>query len=213
MDHSIPVGISNRHIHLSKKDLELLFGRGYELTEMKPLSQPGQYAAKETVMIRGPKGEIPRVRVLGPVRGETQVEISRTDSFAIGVKPPIRDSGDIEGTPGITVIGPQGKVELEKGVIIASRHVHFHPTDAEKLGVEDGQKIKLITTGERAVVFENVRARVHHSYALDCHLDTDEGNAAALSTGDHVEMIQEWGDYGIISQNSVEHGQDVRRFN
>jgi putative phosphotransacetylase len=190
MDQSIPVGISNRHIHLSKEHLEVLFGQGYELTEMKPLSQPGQYAAKETVTIKGPKGEFPRVRVLGPVRGETQVEISRTDSFAIGVKPPIRDSGDIEGTPGIIIIGPQGKVELEKGVIIACHHVHFHPTDAERFGVEDGEKIKLITSGERAVVFENVLVRVHPSYALDCHLDTDEGNAAGLNTGDSVEMIQ-----------------------
>jgi putative phosphotransacetylase len=191
MDQSIPVGISNRHIHLSKEHLEVLFGQGYELTEMKPLSQPGQYAAKEKVAIKGPKGEIPKVRILGPVRRETQVEISRTDSFLVGIKPPIRDSGDIEGTPGIKVIGPQGEVELDKGVIIASRHVHFHSTDAERFGVENGQKIKLITTGERAVVFENVVVRVHPSYALDCHLDTDEGNAAGLNTGDSVEMIQE----------------------
>lgn len=213
MAHSIPVGISNRHIHLSKEHLDLLFGQGYELTIMKTLSQPGQYAAKETVKIKGPKGEIPRVRILGPVRGETQVEVSRTDSYSIGVKPPIRDSGDIAGTPGIRIIGPQGEVDLERGVIIASRHVHFHPSDAERFSVEDGQKIKLITTGERAVVFENVLVRVHISYALDCHLDTDEGNAAGLSTGDNVEILQELVDYGIISQNTVEHGQDVRRFN
>jgi putative phosphotransacetylase len=213
MAHLIPVGISNRHIHLSKEHLEVLFGQGYELTIMKTLSQPGQYAAKETVKIKGSKGEIPRVRILGPVREETQVEVSRTDSFSIGVKPPIRDSGDIAGTPGIRIIGPQGEVDLERGVIIASRHVHFHPSDAERFSVEDGQKIKLITTGERAVVFENVLVRVHISYALDCHLDTDEGNAAGLSTGDNVEILQELVDYGIISQNTVEHGQEVRRFN
>jgi propanediol utilization protein len=213
MEHSIPVGISNRHIHLSNKHLDLLFGQGYELKIMKLLSQPGQYAAEETVTIRGTKGEIPNVRILGPVREESQVEISRTDSFALGVKPPVRDSGHLDGTPGIQLIGPQGSVDLEKGVIIASRHVHFHPTDAERFGVEDGDKIKLVTMGERALVFENVLARVHPSYALDCHLDTDEGNAAGLSTGDRIEMIQEFIDYGIISQNTIEDGQDVRRFN
>jgi putative phosphotransacetylase len=213
MGNSIPVGISNRHIHLSKEHLEALFGQGHELTEMKPLSQPGQYAAEETVTIKGTKGEIPKVRILGPLRGESQVEISRTDSFTLGIKPPIRDSGHIDGTPGIRLIGPLGSVDLEKGVIIASRHIHFHPSDAERFGVENGQKINLITMGERAVVFENVLVRVHTSYALDCHLDTDEGNAAGLSTGDSVEMIQELLDYGIISQNTIEHGQDVRRFN
>lgn len=189
LDFTIPVGISNRHIHLSKVDLEALFGQGYELSEMKPLSQPGQYAAEETVTIVGAKGEIERVRILGPVRKETQIEISRTDSFVLGVKPPVRDSGDIEGTPGLKVIGPNGEVELERGVIIASRHVHFHPSDAERFGVQNGQKIMLRTSGERALILENVVVRVHDTYALDCHLDTDEGNAAGLNTGDTVEIM------------------------
>lgn len=192
LDFTIPVGISNRHIHLSKKDLEALFGKSYELTEMKPLSQPGQYAAEETVTIEGVKGSIERVRILGPVRKETQIEISRTDTFVLGVKPPVRDSGDIQDTPGVKVVGPKGEVELDKGVIIASRHVHFHPSDAERFGVQNGQEIKIQATGERAISFENVLVRVHDSYALDCHLDTDEGNAAGLHNGDKVTVVREY---------------------
>lgn len=192
LDFTIPVGISNRHIHLSKKDLEALFGKSYELTEMKPLSQPGQYAAEETVTIEGVKGSIERVRILGPVRKETQIEISRTDTFVLGVKPPVRDSGDIQDTPGVKVVGPKGEVELDKGVIIASRHVHFHPSDAERFGVQNGQEIKIQATGERVISFENVLVRVHDSYALDCHLDTDEGNAAGLHNGDKVTVVREY---------------------
>jgi putative phosphotransacetylase len=188
MEKRVPVGISNRHIHISRKHLDLLFGTGYELKVMKPLSQPGQYAAEETLRIVGPKGSIDKVRILGPVRSETQIEVSRTDSFVLGIKPPIRDSGDIEGTPGLVIVGPSGEVTLEKGVIIASRHVHLHPTDAEQFGVENGQKIRIKTSGERSVIFDNVLVRVHETYALDCHLDTDEGNAAGLSVGDTVEI-------------------------
>jgi putative phosphotransacetylase len=186
---AIPVGISNRHIHLSTEHVQQLFGEGYELQELKPLSQPGQYAAQETVTIAGPKGQIPKVRILGPVRGATQIEISRTDSFVLGVRPPVRDSGDIEGTPGLKVIGPKGEVQLDKGVIIASRHVHFHTSDARRFGIKDGDRIMLRTTGERALIFDHVLCRVSEKYALDCHLDTDEGNAAELNTGDYVYMI------------------------
>ncbi|EGL83176.1 Propanediol utilization protein [Caldalkalibacillus thermarum TA2.A1] len=189
MEYKIPVGISNRHVHLSPEHLEQLFGKGYELTELKPLSQPGQFAAQETVTLVGPKGEIPKVRILGPARGHTQVEISKTDSYKLGVNPPVRDSGDIEGTPGIKIIGPKGEVELDKGVIIASRHIHFHTSDAEKFGVKDGDRVRIRAGGERAVIFENVLCRVSDNYALDCHLDTDEGNAAGLKTGDYVELI------------------------
>lgn len=189
MTRLIPVGISNRHIHLSPQDLQTLFGEGYQLQELKPLSQPGQYAAKETVTIVGPKGEIHKVRILGPVRRDTQIEVSRTDAFKLGINPPVRDSGDIANTPGLRVLGPQGEVELERGVIIAARHIHFHTADAEKFGVQDGDRVKLKTQGERAIVFDNVLCRVHHNYALDCHLDTDEGNAAGLNTGDKVELL------------------------
>ncbi|WP_202078667.1 phosphate propanoyltransferase [Caldalkalibacillus salinus] len=191
MSKQIPVGISNRHIHLSPDHLKQLFGEVHELTELKPLSQPGQFAAAESVTIVGPKGEIQKVRVLGPVRRETQIEISRTDAFKLGINPPVRDSGDTEGTPGLRVVGPQGEVELDKGVIIAARHIHFHTSDAESFGVQNGDKVKIKTQGERAVIFDHVLCRVHDNYALDCHLDTDEGNAAGLKTGDTVELIKD----------------------
>jgi len=190
-NRQVPVGISNRHIHLSKEHLTQLFGEGYELKELKPLSQPGQFAAEEMVTIVGPKGEIPKVRILGPVRKETQIEISRTDSFVLGIKPPVRDSGDIEGTPGLIVKGPKGEIELEKGVIIASRHIHFHPDDAARFKVKDGERVKVKTFGDRSVIFEQVLVRVHPNYALDCHLDVDEGNAAGLNNGDMVEILKE----------------------
>jgi putative phosphotransacetylase len=187
----IPVGVSNRHIHLSREHVNILFGEGYELTELKPLSQPGQFAANETVIIKGPKGEFPKVRILGPVRGKTQIEISKTDSFILGIDAPVRMSGDIEGSPGLLVIGPKGQVQLEQGVIIAKRHVHFSPTEAERFGVVDKQKIRLKTIGERSLIFDEVIARVHPEYALDCHLDTDEANAAGLKNGDYVELLKE----------------------
>ncbi|MFT9486155.1 MAG: phosphate propanoyltransferase [Tepidibacillus sp.] len=186
----VPVGISNRHIHLSRKDLDILFGEGYELTVLKDLSQPGQFASEEVVTIEGPKGKINNIRILGPVRKETQIEISRTDSFVLGVKPPVRDSGYLEGTPGVKVIGPKGEVELEKGVIIAARHIHFHTTDAEKFGVRDQDRLRVVIEGERGVIFENVLARVSPNYALDFHIDTDEGNAAGLKNGDMVEVLK-----------------------
>lgn len=190
MAKMIPVGISNRHVHLSQEHLEALFGKGYELQQLKPLSQPGQYAAQETVTIVGTKGEIKNVRILGPVRKQSQVEISKTDSFTLGVHPPVRDSGDIAGTPGLIIIGPEGEVKLEKGVIIASRHVHFHTSDAKTFGVQDGDYIRLKANGERAVIFERVLCRVGENYALDCHLDIDEGNAAGLKTGDMLEVVE-----------------------
>jgi putative phosphotransacetylase len=191
MKKMIPVGVSNRHIHLSSEHLRQLFGDGYELNILKPLSQPGQFAAEETVTLSGPKAEISRVRILGPVRKQTQIEISRTDAYKLGIDPPVRDSGDLEGTPGLKVLGPKGEVVLERGVIIAGRHIHFHPDEAEEFGVKDGQKVSIRTFGERAVIFENVLVRVHPAYALDCHLDTDEANAAGLQNGDHVQLIDE----------------------
>ena len=184
----VPVGISNRHIHVSQKDLETLFGEGYELTIMKDLSQPGQYAAEEKVTIEGPKGRIDNVRILGPVRKETQIEISRTDSFGLGIKPPVRDSGLLQDTPGLKVIGPKGEVELVKGAILAARHIHFHTTDAETFGVKDQDRVRVIVEGERGLVFENVLARVSKNYALEFHVDTDEANASNLKNGDLLEV-------------------------
>ena len=187
----IIVGVSNRHVHLSKEDLEILFGKGYELTPIKDLRQPGQYAAKETVTIVGPKGAIENVRVLGPVRRETQVEISRTDAFKLGLRPPVRDSGDLEGTPGIVIIGPNGILVKEKGVIIAKRHIHMHPKDAEHYGVKDKDLVKVIVeSGDRKLIFDDVLIRVREDFVLEFHVDTDEANAAMLNTGDLVYIVE-----------------------
>ncbi|EPY09981.1 MULTISPECIES: phosphate propanoyltransferase [Paenibacillus] len=186
---NVPVGVSARHIHLTQEHIEILFGKGYQLTEFKPLSQPGQFAANETVEVVGSKGSFNKVRILGPARPASQLEISRTDSFAIGVKAPVRESGDIEGTPGVLVKGPAGEVELQDGVIVAARHIHFHTSDAEKWGIQDKQKLRVRVGGERGVVFEHVVARVSENFALDMHIDTDEANASGVKNGDTAEII------------------------
>ncbi|MBA1333672.1 MAG: hypothetical protein HPY66_0065 [Firmicutes bacterium] len=185
----VPVGLSNRHLHLSKEHVDKLFGKGHELTEFKALSQPGQYACEEKVDLVGPKGTIKGVRVLGPVRKETQIEISIADGYSLGIRPPVRDSGDLEGTPGVKIIGPEGEVDLEQGVIAAARHIHMHPGDAERFGVKDFQRVKVRKDGDRGTVYENVLIRVSPSYALELHLDVEEGNAASISNGDLLEMI------------------------
>ncbi|WP_217557438.1 phosphate propanoyltransferase [Paenibacillus sp. GbtcB18] len=180
----IPIGISARHIHLKPEHITRLFGEGYELTVLKDLSQPGQFAAGETVAVVGPKGRFDKVRILGPARNISQLEISRTDAFALGVNPPVRESGNIEGTPGIKIVGPKGELELEEGVIVAARHIHFHTEDAKKWGIEDKQRLRVRVETDRPVIFEDVIARVSDQFALDMHIDTDEGNAAGLKTGD-----------------------------
>ena len=185
----VPVGVSARHIHLSPEHIEILFGSGYQLKEFKPLSQPGQYAAEETVAVEGAKGNFPKVRILGPARGSTQLEISRTDSFALGVNAPVRESGNIAGTPGIKVIGPKGEVTLSEGVIVAARHIHFHTEDAKKWGIQDKQLLQVKMNGERPLIFQDVVARVSDSYALDMHIDTDEANAAGIKNGDLAEIL------------------------
>jgi len=191
MNFSIPVGVSNRHLHLSQSHLEILFGQGYSLKILKDLTQTGQFAAKETLTLQGPKGDLAKVRILGPVRPATQIEISMTDSFKLGIKAPVRDSGQIENTPGVTLIGPAGSIALEKGVIIASRHIHMHTSDAEKFQVSNGQVVAIATHGPRAVIFRNVVIRVRHDFVLDFHLDTDEANAAGLSNCDLVTVLSE----------------------
>lgn len=185
----VPVGVSARHIHLSEEHVAILFGEGYELTEAKPLSQPGQYAANETVAVVGTKGTFPKVRILGPVRKQTQLEVSRTDAFALGVNPPVRESGNIAGSAGITLKGPAGEVVIEEGVIVAARHIHFHTSDAERWGIADKQELKVRYGGDRGVVFEHVIARVSPDFALDMHIDTDEANAAGVKNGDLAEII------------------------
>lgn len=189
----IKVGVSNRHLHLSQKDLEILFGEGYELTPIKDLGQPGQYAAEETVDLVGPKNTIKRVRVLGPTRKATQVEVSRTDAFKLGVNPPVRDSGDIVDSSSIKLVGPKGEVELKEGVILAKRHIHMHTEDAEKYGLKDKDIVSVIATKEgRNLIFQDVLVRVSDKYALEFHVDTDEANAAFLGNNDEIEIIEQF---------------------
>ncbi|WP_042160621.1 phosphate propanoyltransferase [Paenibacillus gorillae] len=185
----VPIGVSARHIHLSQEHVEILFGEGYALTEMKPLSQPGQYAANETVEVIGTKGTFPKVRILGPARNQTQLEVSRTDAFSIGVNPPLRESGNIAGSAGVTLRGPKGEVTIEEGVIVAARHIHFHTSDAERWSIQDKQQLRVRFGGERGVVFEHVIARVSPDFALDMHIDTDEANAAGVANGSTGEII------------------------
>ncbi len=180
----VVLGVSNHHLHLSRKDMDVLFGEGAELHNIKDLGQPGQYACDETVTIEGPKGSIERVRVLGPFRSATQVEISVTDSFKLGVPAVVRDSGIHEGTPGLKLIGPKGEVTLTQGVLVAARHVHLHTSEAKEFGVEDKQHVTLTTEDEyRPMVYGNVLVRVSDQYAAELHLDVDEANAGMLKTG------------------------------
>ncbi|MDS1030132.1 phosphate propanoyltransferase [Bacillota bacterium LX-D] len=186
----VPVGISNRHVHLSQNDLEQLFGKGYELTPIKDLSQPGQYASKELVTIVGTKGIIEAVRVLGPVRTNTQVEVSKTDCFKLGIDAPVRESGDLEGSPGCVLVGPAGMVAIDKGVIIAARHIHMEAELAEELGFKDKEKVDVLVEGDREILFKNVVIRVSPKFKLELHVDTDEANAAMLRNGAKVTVIR-----------------------
>lgn len=187
----VVVGVSNRHIHLSQEDLDELFGKGYTLSKMKNMKQPGQFASKETVTIEGPKGKFEEVRILGPVRKETQVEISISDSFKLGVKPPIRESGKLDNTPGIKIIGPKGTVVKEKGVIVAGRHIHMPKFIADIRGYKDGEIVKVETSGERKTVLYNVLLRVGSNMAKEIHLDMDEANASGLKNDDYVKIIRD----------------------
>jgi putative phosphotransacetylase len=180
----VPIGVSARHIHLSKNHIEQLFGEGYQLKVLKELSQTGQFAAEETVAVIGPKGLFDKVRILGPARDRTQLEVSRTDTFTLGLNPPVRESGNIADTPGINIVGPAGEVTIDEGVIVAARHIHFHSDDAAKWGIADKQLLTVRIEGERSLIFEAVLARVSNQYALDMHIDTDEANAAGAKTGD-----------------------------
>ena len=185
----VPVGISNRHIHLSQADLDQLFGAGYQLTPMKELSQPGQFACKETVTICGPKGAIEKVRVLGPVRKETQIEIVAGDCFKLGVKAPAKLSGDLAGTPGITVVGPKGSVQTAQGLIVAQRHIHMSPEDAAHFGLHDKQVVSVQAPSARGGMLENVPVRVDPSFTTEMHIDTDEANGLGIKNGDMLPLI------------------------
>ncbi len=191
MGYKIAVGISNKHLHLSQADLETLFGKGHELTVFKDLGQPGQYACQEKVDVVGPKGTLKGIRILGPVRSATQVELSMTDARSIGINAPIRESGDVAGSPGAKLIGPAGEVELKEGIIVALRHIHMTEQQALEAGVKDKEFVSLRFEGPRAVTFDKVLIRANVNYAGEIHLDTDEGNAAGASTGDIGEIIKE----------------------
>lgn len=185
----VPIEISARHVHLSRPDLEKLFGRGFKLSKYKDLSQPGQFACKETVKLAGPGGEISGVRVLGPCRKETQVEVSETEARALGVNPPVKDSGNLIETPGIKIIGPSGEVDLRQGLILALRHIHIDPATAAKLGVKNYDRVKVDTGGERDLLFENVLIRVSPDFKLAMHIDTDEANAGGIDKDNHEGEI------------------------
>ncbi|NIM90684.1 MAG: acetate/propionate family kinase [Candidatus Aminicenantes bacterium] len=182
-ERHIPIEVSAHHVHLSGEDTEILFGKGYELTFRSELSQPGQFACNETVNIKGPKGNVDRVRVLGPFRKESQVEVSISEEFKLGVDAPIRPSGELKGTPGITLEGPKGKITLPKGVICSLRHIHMSPEDALFFGLRDKDMVRIRVEGERSLIFGDVLVRVNANFKLAMHLDTDEANAAEIRTG------------------------------
>jgi len=186
----IPVGVSARHIHLSQQHVETLFGAGHKLTPKKEL-MGGQYAAAETVTLVGLNlRAIENVRVLGPTRVKTQVEVSATDAVRLGLKPPVRESGDLNGSAAMAVVGPVGVVHLMEGCIIAARHIHMSVEDAKAADVKDGGMVSVTTEGVRSVTLNNVRIRVHPTYTLEMHVDTDEANASGLKTGDRVKICK-----------------------
>ncbi|WP_025115119.1 phosphate propanoyltransferase [Lysinibacillus fusiformis] len=189
-DGKIPIGVSARHVHLAQAEVEQLFGQNYQLTPKFELSQPGQFAAEETVVIAGPKGSIERVRILGPARSLSQVEVSWTDAMKLGIKPPLRISGDIQGSSPVTLIGPKGSVVLNEGLIIAQAHIHMSPEDSAKFNVVDGQSVQIKVEGIRPIILSNVVIRVSERYRLEMHIDTDEANAGLIQQGTLAEIVQ-----------------------
>ena len=191
MSDKILVETSARHVHVSPEDLAVLFGEGYQLTKKKDLSQPGQFACEERVAVIGPKNSFPAVSILGPERKQTQVEISASDARAIGVSCPVRESGDLAGSAGCKIVGPMGEIEIKEGVIIAKRHIHMTPADAEKYGVEDKQVVSVkIDSPDRSLIFGDTVVRVSNSYSLAMHIDTDEANAVLAGFTAYGEIIK-----------------------
>jgi propanediol utilization protein len=188
----IPVAVSARHAHLTQETLERLFGRGFRLQPARQLSQPHEFAAEETVTIVGPRAKLEHVRLLGPPRHEDQVEISRSDALRLGLDPQVRVSGDLQRTPGITIIGPAGPVALSRGVILAHRHIHMSPADAERFKVKDRDVVAVaIDSKERDLIFADVVVRVSADFRTELHLDTDEGNAAAIGPGVTATLLKD----------------------
>lgn len=189
----IPVGISGRHVHVTKEHLEILFGKGHELTVFKMLSQPGQYAAEEKVSIVSPDGKaLDGVRILGPVRSASQVEISQSDAIRYKFNAPVRSSGDVSHSGACKLVGPNGEVSLTEGVIIADRHIHFSLEEAAEFGVSDREIVSLKVGGIKPGILDNVLCRVHANFRLDCHLDTDDGAAFMLKNGDSVTLVKKY---------------------
>ncbi|MCD7774819.1 MAG: phosphate propanoyltransferase [Clostridiales bacterium] len=185
------VETSARHVHVSREALDILFGEGFELTNKKDLSQPGQFATNERVAVIGPKKDFPAVSILGPVRNAVQVELSASDARAIGVNAPVRESGDIAGSAGCKIVGPKGEIEISEGVIVAKRHIHMTPADAEKYGVEDKEIVKVkIDSDCRSLVFDDVVVRVSDKFALAMHIDTDESNACGATPATMGEIVK-----------------------
>lgn len=190
MEKTVLVETSARHVHVDRKTLDILFGEGYELTHKKDLSQPSQFACEERIQVVGTKGSFPSVSILGPIRPNTQVELSAADARSIGVKAPVRESGDIAGSGACKLVGPKGEVEISEGVIVAKRHIHCTPEDAEKYGLSDKQVVSVkIESAERSLVFGDVVVRVSPKFALAMHIDTDESNAAGATPGLMGEII------------------------
>ena len=186
---TIPVGVSNRHVHLCRADMDILFGKGYEMQPMKELSQKGFYAARETVVIAGPKGAISGVRLLGPLRSHTQVELLASDTRKLGIKADIRDSGSLAESPLITIIGPKGTVLNNSGTMIAWRHIHMNTAEAKLMDIKDGDYVKVQAVGDRGGIFDRVKIRLGEKMNTELHLDVDEANAANLKNGDLVKII------------------------
>lgn len=186
----IPVGISNRHVHLSQKDLEILFGEGYNLTKIKYLSQPGQYACKETITIVGPRGAIEKVRILGPVRSKSQIEVLMGDCIKLGAAPYVKLSGDLAKTSSITIVGPKGAAVLNEGLIVAQRHIHMTSEDAKNLGVCDGDIVSIKCADSRGGTFSNVAIRANDTSSLECHLDIEEANAMGINSKSKITIVK-----------------------
>ena len=189
MAYEVKIGLSNKHLHLSEEHIEALFGKCHQLTPTKPLVQPGQFACEEKVDIVGPKNTLKGIRVLGPARKETQVELAMTDARTIGIKAPVRESGKLEGTPGCKIVGPCGEIEIDHGVIVALRHVHLNDQQAAEAGVKDGDVVSIKIEGERGLIFDNVLVRAGSKHEREVHLDTDEGNAAGCGPDSVCTLI------------------------
>lgn len=186
----IPISVSARHVHLSQEHLDILFGKEYVLSKMKDISQPNQYAAHEKVTLVGPKGSIENVRILGPIRKETQIELCASDTRKLGIKPVVRSSGDLESTPGIKIVGPNASIILEKGCIVAERHIHMTTNDAIYYDVTDMEKVSVKIDSIKGGVFDNVYIRVSDNYALDMHIDVDDSNAFLINGNENIKIIK-----------------------